>query len=169
MKSLQATLDSLRVQVEANPFTESQNLPAELKTAPLSRLESSLPQNTQPKPNKSEIKQTLSNFLSQCMAGMKAYGKTPADLPAMVECFFHVLKDESPEKIVFAFEEYLRRGHGMPEPSDIYSLINPPPPVLSAAMYTAIKKRSAYGEVMYGSELDFIHAFEAQELAKVKS
>lgn len=106
--------------------------------------------------------------IAQTMAVTRVYGKTAGEIETMVEGFAWVLGHRTIAEASPAFKAYLKKNNQMPTPSDIEEIIDPPREELSASVYVAIKKRAAQGEHIWGDDREYIHAFEAQEMAKMR-
>lgn len=87
----------------------------------------------------------------------------------MVEGFCFFLSDYPMPVILGALGQYVRAHSDIPTPSDLVKIIDPPPPVLSAAAFTALRKRIEEGYYPDSEDRAFLRAFEAQEYAKVRS
>ncbi len=110
----------------------------------------------------------LAALLAQCYDALKVYGKEPEQLGNLVKVFVLVLGEYDYPAIRVAFATYLKRHTDLPAPADIVKIIDPPPPVLSAAAYTALRKRIEEGYYPDSEDRAFLRAFEAQEYAKVR-
>jgi hypothetical protein len=99
----------------------------------------------------------------------KQYGKTQAELGILVEGFSMVLSDRPMGLIIDCIKQYVKTNSGIPAPADIENMINPPKEPLSTAMYIKIMKDCTIGgKFLYGDKKDFVEAYEAQELAKMR-
>lgn len=113
-------------------------------------------------------KGALAKTLGVVCALQRQYGKTEAELEALVEGFCWALAGYPMGAILTAIQLHVKKSNNIPTPADIEEILNPKPKELSAAMYVAIKKRAAQGEYIYGSERDYLIAFEGQEMAKAR-
>lgn len=110
----------------------------------------------------------LAMAISQSLVMLNTFGKTQAETETLVEGFIWILGDMPLSAVQDAFKQHISRSSTLPTPADINNIINPPPAELSAAVYVALKKRSVDGEYLYGGDKAYVHAFEAQEMAKMR-
>lgn len=59
-----------------------------------------------------------------CFGSLNTYGADPSSLESRVRTFNRVLDGYSPESIHNAFSDYFATGKGLPEPSDIKSILD---------------------------------------------
>lgn len=111
----------------------------------------------------------LTELVSQCFNSLNTYGKSPEQLPDIIKMFVLVLQEYNIQTIQRAFAQYLRQSSAMPTPADIVNIIEPPQEELSAAVYVTIRKKIIDGNVyVTNAEKEYVHAFENQELKKVR-
>lgn len=80
-----------------------------------------------------------------------------------------VLADRPMGLIIECIKKYIKTNSGIPTPADIENMINPPKVPLSTAMYIKIMKDCTVGgKFLYGEKRDFVEAYEAQEMSKVR-
>lgn len=114
-------------------------------------------------------KEQFTLALSQTCIALKQYGKTPAELKAMRDMFLAVLNDIPVPEITKALFIHLNKSDEIPTPRQLRDIIYPPKPELSAAMYVKIMKDCTVGgRLLYGEKKEYVQAFEAQEMAKMR-
>lgn len=120
-------------------------------------------------PHTQAEKNELAKTLAVVCAMQKQYGKTTAELPTLVEGFCMMLPHRSMVQITEAIKKYVLIKNDIPTPADIENIINPPKTPLSGALYIQIMKDcTTGGKLLYGDKKDFVQAYEAQEMAKVR-
>lgn len=111
----------------------------------------------------------LTRLLYQTYASQRTYGDKAEMMEYRDGMFQMVLADYTFEQIKQAFIQHIKRSPELPTPSDIIKIIDPPPEPLSVAVYTALKKRiQDEGYFPYSTEVNFMRAFEKQEMDKVR-
>lgn len=141
------------------------SLPAGVSDGPLRT-----PPSEPPLRESREGQEELTRLLYQTFASQKTYGDK-AEMMEFRDGMFQMVLAEYPlSRIREAFIEHVRRKPDLPTPSDIVNIINPLPPVLSASLYTSLKRKIADdGYYPLSDERAFLRAFEAQEMAKFKA
>ena len=109
----------------------------------------------------------LTRLLYQTFASQKSYGDKAQMMGYRDGMFQLVLGSYSFAAVREAFIRHVSRKADLPSPSDIVNLIDPPKEPLSAAVYTALKRRIEDGYYPLSEEKAYLRAFEQQELAKV--
>lgn len=109
----------------------------------------------------------LKAITSLC-ALQKQYGKTSAELEALLNGFLWLLDDVSTENILMAMKQYANSHNDIPTPADIRNIISPPPQPLSAAVYVKYQKLTRDGHILLSDERAYCRAYEAQEMAKAR-
>lgn len=110
----------------------------------------------------------LTMLLSQVYAAQATYGDKAQMMEWRDQIFQMVLGRFNFQQVKTAFVKFLEIRRDLPAPADIVQIIEPPKEKLSAAMYVALKKRIADGEYLYGSDRQYLRAFEEQEMAKMR-
>lgn len=132
-----------------------------------SQKEIASPPNTKPKHNASD-KKRLSQCLAQVCALQRQFGKTEGELETLVEGICWAIPDHPMDAVLDAIKVYIRNHSDIPAPNDLLDILDPPPPVYTAAMYIQIKKNLRAGNVFVDDdEKAYCRAYEKQEMAKV--
>jgi hypothetical protein len=125
--------------------------------------------HTLPSTHSQQDKNELAKTLAIVCAMQKQYGKTQAELEILVEGFSMILADRPMKQIIEAIKVYVKTNPSIPTPADIENIINPPEQPLSTSMYVKIMKECTVGgKFLYGDKKDFVEAYEAQEMKKVR-
>ncbi len=82
------------------------------------------------------------------------------------QMFQVILADCSISDITEAFIEHVRRKSDLPTPSDIYNIINPPPPKPDWAAYQGLKHQQKQDLYLTPEERKYISWCEAQAIEK---
>lgn len=94
---------------------------------------------------------------------METYSKQPSDFETINEMFLGFLAEKPPQKVVKAFERYVRERTRFPTIADILGLIEerikPDKPY-----YMTLKKRLERGEYLSEREQKYIKSYEKQVL-----
>jgi hypothetical protein len=111
----------------------------------------------------------IAELLSQCFDVLNTYGKTPEQLENMTGMFLATLQGYDFKDVKSAFIQHMRTSRSMPTPADIINIIEPPKQELSRAMYVQIMRDCTVGgKFLYGDKREFVEAYEAQEMRKVR-
>jgi hypothetical protein len=114
-------------------------------------------------------KESFTMALGQACMALKQYGKTPQELRNMRDMFLAILGDIPIRDLIKALYVHLNTSDEIPTPRQLREIIHPPKKELSAAMYVKIMKEcTTGGKFLYGENKEFVRAFEAQEMAKMR-
>lgn len=72
-------------------------------------------------------KNNLGQFIIQCFDALDTYGKTPDQLENLCKVSIAMLSGYPMDKIIMAFNQWVKRNSKIPTPSDIVNIIDPPP------------------------------------------
>jgi len=101
----------------------------------------------------------------------RQYGKTQGELETLVEGFAWALADYTPEEVIHALGQHIRRSPNIPTPSEIIAIIDPPvePFKPDWAFYNhlrdLVKQGGAYAVTQ--EEADYMTACEKHSLGKL--
>ena len=103
-----------------------------------------------------EGKKAVIEILYQCFLSMELYGKQPKDFQIIKQMFLTFLKDWPSDKIVMAFERYVKTHSRFPTVSDILSILE-----------ERIKPNQAYYQaLLHKRKTSFLSSKEEEYIAK---
>lgn len=131
-----------------------------------------LPENTKPKLSASD-KAQLVRAMAQVCTVQNQYGKSQDELETLVEGLAWILASCTLQEIMGGLAEYVRTKSGIPTPSEILAIIDPPKKPFQPdwAVYTRLNKlvHDSGPYAINQDEIDYIAACERFSVEKMKN
>jgi hypothetical protein len=162
-ESLEQIINRMAEHRKENPIAapvENQSLMTNLQK-PLQKLEA--------KPKQPTLQETptalekVTEILYQCFLTMETYSKQPEDFRTINKMFLSFLADKPPNKVIKAFERYVKERTKFPTIADILGLIEERIKP-DKSYYMVLQKQLERGEFLSEKEQKYIKAYERQVL-----
>lgn len=124
------------------------------------------PKNTQVAEAKfrPDDKVRLSICLGEELVGLRAYGKTGDDIPAITELFLKKFSQYEPAKVINAIEQWGLTGTGdFPTPPDIEAILNPKPK-FDHTVYRRLLDLNKSGDRLTSTQWEYIKLYEQNSM-----
>ena len=109
-----------------------------------------------------ESKNRLDEMLGACLALQKLYGRDVANAGTIIDLFQRMMGEYPADKVIKAFEIWMKRSQEFPTPADIINLIRRDgKPPLRESDIIAIRKKD--GEFRTRAECDMLKEWDAQQ------